>query len=208
MNTTSPIPAKGAGEIQQAAKELFATEGYDCVSINAIAEQAGVSKANVFHHFGSKESLYLMVLGEAADRFAERLEQLLAAELDGEARLGHFISVHLEVLNEDPMRAGLVLRAALGSSQQARDLVHSVFAQNFGRAAELFRKGQASGQFRNDIEPGLAAFVVLATDVFMVHARDLMRRFPDGKFAEDTESYKRNLRNIILNGIARKGPAS
>ena len=43
-----------------AAEDLFATCGYDAVSISAIAERANVSKANIFHHFQSKRSLYII----------------------------------------------------------------------------------------------------------------------------------------------------
>ena len=41
-------------KIMQAAVALFSEEGYDRVSINRIAEKAGVSKGGIFHHFESK----------------------------------------------------------------------------------------------------------------------------------------------------------
>ncbi|MDY7093054.1 MAG: helix-turn-helix domain-containing protein, partial [Acidobacteriota bacterium] len=39
----------GAQRVLDAAAELFANEDYASVSISAIAEQAGVSKANIYH---------------------------------------------------------------------------------------------------------------------------------------------------------------
>lgn len=44
--------------ILQAAKALFAREGFAGVSIDRIAAEAGVSKLTVYSHFGDKESLF------------------------------------------------------------------------------------------------------------------------------------------------------
>lgn len=44
------------------ARQLFATQGYDAVSIEEIAARAGVSKPVVYEHFGSKEGIYSVVV--------------------------------------------------------------------------------------------------------------------------------------------------
>ncbi|MBP3974458.1 TetR/AcrR family transcriptional regulator [Pseudoxanthomonas spadix] len=44
--------------ILQAAKALFAREGFAGVSMDRIAAEAGVSKLTVYSHFGDKESLF------------------------------------------------------------------------------------------------------------------------------------------------------
>ena len=50
------------GRIVAVASGLFARRGIDGVSIAEIALGAGVSKANVMHHFGSKDGLYAACL--------------------------------------------------------------------------------------------------------------------------------------------------
>ena len=54
-----------ADRILRAAETLFAKHGFGAVSMSAIARRAGVSKANVFHHFATKQALYLAVLTAA-----------------------------------------------------------------------------------------------------------------------------------------------
>jgi AcrR family transcriptional regulator len=44
-------------KILEAALQLFATEGYNAVSTNRIAKQAGVSEGLIFRHFGNKQGL-------------------------------------------------------------------------------------------------------------------------------------------------------
>lgn len=48
--------------VLRAALAEFAARGYEAASTNTIAAQAGVAKGLVFHHFGSKEQLFLAVV--------------------------------------------------------------------------------------------------------------------------------------------------
>lgn len=45
-----------------AALEAFAERGYEQASLNAILDAAGMSKGQFYHHFGSKEGLYVAVV--------------------------------------------------------------------------------------------------------------------------------------------------
>jgi TetR/AcrR family transcriptional repressor of mexJK operon len=63
-----------------AAREVFIRDGFSA-GMDLIAAEAGVSKVTVYNHFGSKEALFLAVIGEA-------LEEALATAVAGaEARL-------------------------------------------------------------------------------------------------------------------------
>ena len=44
--------------ILEAAMALFPERGYEGVSMDAIAQQAGVSKLTVYNHFADKEALF------------------------------------------------------------------------------------------------------------------------------------------------------
>src|SRR5690242_8470782 len=52
--------------IVEAARAVFAERGFRAGSLRDVGERAGVSAANVVHHFGSKEGLLVAVL-EARD---------------------------------------------------------------------------------------------------------------------------------------------
>lgn len=66
-STISARPSRGRGRpkseqkreaIYSAATELFLSRGYDGVSMDQVAEAAGVSKQTVYSHFDSKEALF------------------------------------------------------------------------------------------------------------------------------------------------------
>jgi len=81
MNLASPkIPTPGRPKdlekraaILDAAMRLFPARGYDGVSMDAIAQDAGVSKLTVYNHFEDKESLFSAAVATCC-------EQLLPTE--------------------------------------------------------------------------------------------------------------------------------
>lgn len=59
--------------ILDAAGELFAQRGYDATSVADICERASVTKGGFYHHFASKEAVFL----ELRDRWLQPLEAAL-----------------------------------------------------------------------------------------------------------------------------------
>ena len=50
--------------ILSAAADCFAQQGYEAASVADICERAGVSKGAFYHHFPSKQELFLALLGD------------------------------------------------------------------------------------------------------------------------------------------------
>lgn len=46
------------------AKQLFVQRGYGAVTMNEVCEAAGVSKGSLYHHFPSKDELFLHIVEE------------------------------------------------------------------------------------------------------------------------------------------------
>jgi TetR/AcrR family transcriptional regulator, mexJK operon transcriptional repressor len=53
--------------IVEAALRLFLRDGFARTSVDAIAEEAGVSKRTIYNHYGDKENLFLSVVGGTYD---------------------------------------------------------------------------------------------------------------------------------------------
>jgi TetR/AcrR family transcriptional repressor of mexJK operon len=70
--------------ILDAAKRLFAGEGYTGVSMDQIAAEAGVSKLTVYSHFGDKEALFAAAVRAKCEEMLP--DDLFAQELKGPLR--------------------------------------------------------------------------------------------------------------------------
>jgi AcrR family transcriptional regulator len=49
-------------KIISSASKLFSTRGYDAASVDDICRDAGISKGAFYHHFGSKQALFIALL--------------------------------------------------------------------------------------------------------------------------------------------------
>jgi TetR/AcrR family transcriptional regulator, mexJK operon transcriptional repressor len=70
--------------ILEAAKRLFAGDGYTGVSMDQIAAEAGVSKLTVYSHFGDKEALFAAAVRAKCEEMLP--DDLFAQELKGPLR--------------------------------------------------------------------------------------------------------------------------
>ncbi len=66
----------------QAARELFARDGFESTSLEAVATRAGVSKGAVYHHFAGKSQLYRAVFAREVEAMAAPVTQAYAQKTD------------------------------------------------------------------------------------------------------------------------------
>lgn len=74
-----PIPGTAKARLVEAAIHQFEMAGYDAVNVTELASKAGVTTGSLYHHFGSKLGLYLVVRNEMERRIVERMEGAAAA---------------------------------------------------------------------------------------------------------------------------------
>ena len=64
------------GDILKASLSLFATRGYDAVSVRDLAKAAGVSEAALYKHFKGKEEMALYIFTAIITDYTQRLQQI------------------------------------------------------------------------------------------------------------------------------------
>jgi len=65
-----------------AARELFARDGYDATSLDAVAAKAKVTKGAVYHHFDGKRQLFEAVFTREVQQLATPLVEAYARKKD------------------------------------------------------------------------------------------------------------------------------
>lgn len=123
MPGKKPVPRRGADHtraaILDAARDQFATVGYERATVRAIASAAQIDPALVIRYFGNKEKLFA-----AAAEFDLRLPDLTGRP---EGAIGHALVAHfLERWEEDDTFLAL-LRAAV-THDAAAERIRAVMA--------------------------------------------------------------------------------
>jgi TetR/AcrR family transcriptional regulator, mexJK operon transcriptional repressor len=110
------VSERKRADIARAALTLFARDGYERTSVDAIAAEAGVSKRTVYSHYGDKESLFLLVIADMyeqmRERFAEIMGRMTGEVTDAEKSLIATIREAVAEVSHSPERA-LLLRLVI-----------------------------------------------------------------------------------------------
>ena len=196
----------GEQAILEAAETLFAQKGFDAVSMSAIARLANTSKPNIYHHFKNKNDLYLAVMKTAVQRSSVLLDALEDAPGTFSQRLIGFSTGQLQNILGHKRSTQLILRETLSEdSPQGQEITRLVMGEVFGRLVEMVHQGQRDKEFRGDIDPTLAAFMIISANMFFFQASPAMQHIPEAEFIDDAGTYSKGVMDVLINGMLQRG---
>ena len=166
--------------IARAALTLFASDGYERTSVDAIAAEAGVSKRTVYSHYGDKENLFLSVVRETYEAMLTRIAEIVertAWDRDVSAALNSCVFDVTRSIVRAPDRSTLVrlLMTEAPHFPALIDLLHTreIAPLLAAPLAELTAAGRLSAP-----DPRQAAEHLSALTFGQVSARSLMGTVP------------------------------
>jgi AcrR family transcriptional regulator len=153
MRRTKEEALKTREAVLKAAGQVLVRLGVGAFTIDAVAQEAGITKGGVLHHFRSKEALIDGLIDQVTEIFNSRIEAELAVEPVGHpgrwlrAYIRTIFSVQYENINLIP-----ALAAVAAADQQT---------------IERLRRGMQASQLaalEDGLDPTLATVIRLAVD--------------------------------------------
>lgn len=145
-----------ARAIVEAARRLFMAHGYRAVSTRQVAEAVGLTQPALYHHFATKEDLYVAVALHELGRLRLGIERLAAREGEWSARLREIARFMLTTVDYDFPMMQHDIQAELGAAARER-LGGAFYGGIIGPLAALFAEGAQSGALRDEAHGGLGA---------------------------------------------------
>src|SRR5262245_9542466 len=105
MVQPAPNRQPSRDKILDCAEQLFARRGFAGIGLAEVAEQVGLSKSSLFHHFSSKAQLYAAVMARILDRIETELMRALALGGAPVERLDRWLEVVIDLLATHPTYA-------------------------------------------------------------------------------------------------------
>lgn len=118
--------------IHDAAVRLFAQYGFEGVSLERIAREAGISRHSLLYYFPSKEALYRRVLDRVLDLWLECMAAISVSESPQEALSG-YIAAKLRFSREQPAGSQVFTREVIAGAPRYADAIKR-------RVAPMLRK--------------------------------------------------------------------
>ena len=197
---------KSRAQILDAALALFSHQGYRATSMREIADRAGVSTGNVYHHFKDKEAIFLGLLDvywqaiEDPDfpvnralrtgSFPENLEDIGRAARESVARYRPYVTlIYVDVVEFE----GSHIRK-----------FYLEMAGRFERFVDLHRDEiKLEGRLRPEVHA--ASAVMFAFRTFLQHfAVELIFGVPD-HYGKNTDEVVGEISHILRHGMLKPG---
>lgn len=154
-----------AEQIREAATKLFASNGFDGTSIQAVADEVGVAKQTLLYHYPSKEALRRAVIDSVFAHWRERLPAILEAVTSGHRRFEALTEELVRFFQSDADRARLLIRELLDNADAMRDALAQNLRPWVMLVAQYIRDGQRTGLIHEDVDPEVYVLEVIVLGV-------------------------------------------
>ncbi|HEY5609924.1 MAG TPA: TetR/AcrR family transcriptional regulator [Thermoanaerobaculia bacterium] len=193
-------------QILDAALKLFSHRGYGATSVNDIAEEAGLSKGNVYHHFPDKEAIFRTLLDRyfqaisepdfpfnralATGTFPENLEEIGRAARAVVRDYREYVAlIYVDVVEFDGAH------------------VRKFYEQMASRFESFIKTHKMEAPLRAKLQEGLSptSAMMLATRIFYNYFSIEIVFGVKDHFGKSTDEVVREISRILRHGMLRKG---
>ncbi len=160
--------------IINAALICFGTNGYKKASIGDIANTAGVSKALIFHYFGTKKALYLYLIELCLDIFVDTInEKFDSSVTDFFDRIKLVTDIEISIMEKHPSMPSFLKSMYFENDEEVKDDIKVMLANDKGEnLRNKLYEGIDTFKFKDDIEPKMVIRILgLLTDGYLSKIR-------------------------------------
>lgn len=147
------------GRILQAARALVSEGGWAQAQVASVAAAAGIATGTVYRYFPSKAELFAEVLARVSQREVDVLGDIAHAEGSAPVRLHAAVETFVKRAMRQPRLAyALIAEPCDREIDEARLTWRAALSEV---VRSIIASGQSAGDMRADIEPDIAASVVV-----------------------------------------------
>lgn len=149
--------------ILEKAARLIYQKGFEATSMAEIASACGLTKAGLYHHIATKESLLLAIMSYGMDLFEEQVLNPVTSIVDPLARLRETMARNVALVTEDSSKEVTIILHEHQTLTGAAKKAINARKKRYVRFLEAtFQEAIERGQIR-PIDPTLATFGFLGT---------------------------------------------
>ena len=143
--------------ILDAAVRVFARQGFHACRVADIADEAGVAYGLVYHYFASKDEILDTLFLERWNVMLELIREVDLELIPVRDKLRAIASFIVDSYAHDPdVMKVIIVEVTRAANTFGRTHLAKI-REAYDKIAEIVRRGQADGVFREEIDPPFAA---------------------------------------------------
>ena len=144
-------------QILDAAVRVFAHKGFHTSRVGDIAEEAGVAHGLLYHYFSSKDEVIETIFRENWSVLVERLRAVADSKEPAREQLRYVAAILLRTWSHQPD----VVRVVIREIARTPAITHRIgeLVKPIEVIRDIIERGQRDGEFRDDLDPRIAAVV-------------------------------------------------
>ncbi len=155
--------------IINAAKRLFAEQGYQKTTVVDISRQAGLSEAAMYEYFQGKEALLLMIPNLWVSELVRDLEEQLFGVKGAVNKLRKYLWWYMRRVEQSPLDAKIVYLFLKTNANFMNTEVYSNVKNFYAYLVDIFEEGSKSGEMKADLNPQAARDIFVGTMDHMIN---------------------------------------
>jgi AcrR family transcriptional regulator len=148
-------------QIMDGARRCFHQHGFHAAGIAEVAAAAGVSVANLYQYFASKDDLIVAIAEEDLKADLALMASIKAADSMASAMTLAVEAITKEASDPSVSRLRLEVTTEATRNPAVREVVHRAERLQREALAVVIEQAQARGEVRADLNPAVGAFALL-----------------------------------------------
>jgi AcrR family transcriptional regulator len=186
-------------QILEAAEQRFRAYGYRKTTMAEIAEDTGMSAANLYRYFESKEDIAASCAQRCMGERLELLREVIRAPgLQASERLERFVLTMLHYTHEQAHHQKKINELVESIAVERPAIVHQKSEAERALIAEILAQGNASGEF--DVPDIIATAQLVHASLALFSLPLFMPLYP----LEELERGARGVVSLLVRGLARR----
>jgi TetR/AcrR family fatty acid metabolism transcriptional regulator len=187
--TDGSVTADKRRLLLDAAVRVFARKGFHAARVGDIAEEAHVAHGLLYHYFSSKEEVLATIFRETWTDLLGAVSDVEESEAPAREQLRQVAAILLRSWRRNPDLVRVLVREVTRSSEVERRIGEIDAA--FEALERIVRKGQDSGELRDDLDARLAAVV------FYGALEEILTGWVLGQIPDDDEDIARAEQTVV-----------
>lgn len=193
--------------ILRIALRSFAKQGYGGVTLNQLAQKAGVADSLLHYHFGGKKNLWKKSLDLVGNEIKKELDQLfeLIDDVDGLEKLRLFNKKIVHVSARYPEFQQVVVQEVFSDTDRSNWLIEVLLQPIFSHMTTIIDEEKAKGRIKDIPNANLTSFIIGSITTLFSRSFQMNKMYQVDPFSkEQTDLHAEYINDLIFHGLIVK----